>query len=350
MRNPNGYGTVYKLSGNRRKPYIARITKGWEVDTETGKKKQVFVTVGYYQDRSAALQALADYNISPYDINVGQKTFAEVFELWKAKTAPTISENSMRIINSTFKQCVAIHNIRICDIRQRHLQDVLDDCATKYTYATVHKIQGLFYRIFRWCVDNDYLKKSYAENLRNPVKSTETTREAFSTEEIKYLWDNVSQNEYIKVVLILIYSGLRINELLNLKIEDIEIDNQVFFVRKSKTESGIRKVPIADKVLPFWKEFIDKSKCEYAITTVEGERFQYSNFAKRYYTPLMQNLGLTHNIHETRHTCITQMISNGASESVVKWIVGHKSIMSLTERVYTHMDNKTLLAAVNLIP
>ena len=42
MRLPNGYGTVYKLSGKRRNPWIARVTKGWTITADTGKKKQEY--------------------------------------------------------------------------------------------------------------------------------------------------------------------------------------------------------------------------------------------------------------------------------------------------------------------
>ncbi len=38
MKLANGVGTVYKLSGNRRNPYIVRKTVGWDIDTETGKR------------------------------------------------------------------------------------------------------------------------------------------------------------------------------------------------------------------------------------------------------------------------------------------------------------------------
>ena len=42
MKLPNGFGTVYKLSGNRRNPYVAKKTKGWEIDPKTGKSKQLY--------------------------------------------------------------------------------------------------------------------------------------------------------------------------------------------------------------------------------------------------------------------------------------------------------------------
>ena len=61
MKLPNGYGTVYKLSGKRRNPWIARKTTGWEIDPKTGKAKQRYVTIGYYPTRKDALNALAEF-------------------------------------------------------------------------------------------------------------------------------------------------------------------------------------------------------------------------------------------------------------------------------------------------
>ena len=57
MKNPNGYGSIYKLSGKRRKPYIVRRTIGWSDDG-----KQLYQTIGYYETRPLAMNALAEYN------------------------------------------------------------------------------------------------------------------------------------------------------------------------------------------------------------------------------------------------------------------------------------------------
>ena len=68
MRLPNGYGSVYKLSGkNRRKPYIARRTIGWD---DNG--KQLYATIGYYRTKAEALQALAAFNDNPYDLQMSK--------------------------------------------------------------------------------------------------------------------------------------------------------------------------------------------------------------------------------------------------------------------------------------
>lgn len=74
MKLPNGFGTVYKLSGNRRNPYVAKKTKGWENDPKTGKSKQLYTVVGYYPTRKEALTALAEFNANPYDVNATIET------------------------------------------------------------------------------------------------------------------------------------------------------------------------------------------------------------------------------------------------------------------------------------
>ena len=66
MKLPNGFGSVYKLSGNRRNPYVAKKTKGWDIDPKTGKAKQLYITVGYYPTRKEALTALADLNVHSF--------------------------------------------------------------------------------------------------------------------------------------------------------------------------------------------------------------------------------------------------------------------------------------------
>ena len=55
---------------------------------------------------------------------------------------------------------------------------------------------------------------------------------------------------------IMIYSGVRIGELLDLEKKDIHLDERWFYVKESKTEAGIREVPIAEKIVPFFEYWI----------------------------------------------------------------------------------------------
>ena len=96
MKMANGMGTVYKLSGKRRNPWIARKTKGWEINEQTGKAKQLYITIGYYSSRSDALAALINYNENPYDIDSKSITFAEVYERWSKVHFETIVRSAQR--------------------------------------------------------------------------------------------------------------------------------------------------------------------------------------------------------------------------------------------------------------
>ena len=64
----------------------------------------------------------------------------------------------------------------------------------------------------------------------------------------------------------LLYNGVRISELLDLKKENVHLEEQYFDVISSKTDNGIRTVPIADKVLPFYKSWYESNdKSEYLL-------------------------------------------------------------------------------------
>ncbi len=87
----------------------------------------------------------------------------------------------------------------------------------------------------------------------------------------------------------LLYNGVRISEFLDLKKEHVHLDEQYFDVIRSKTENGIRKVPIANKVLPYYKAwFEDNQECKYLIHTPDGKHFQYRNYYDSYFQPLIE--------------------------------------------------------------
>ena len=112
----------------------------------------------------------------------------------------------------------------------------------------------LFGQLYDYAMKNDICNKNYSEFVditkyknRNPNKMD---RNKFTKENIECFW-NQKDDKYYQIVLMLIYTGVRISELLDLKKENVFLGEQYFDVLISKTENGIRKVPIADKILPF---------------------------------------------------------------------------------------------------
>ena len=63
----------------------------------------------------------------------------------------------------------------------------------------------------------------------------------------------------------------------------------------------------------------------------------------------MEQLGMTQTPHCCRHTCISLLAEAEVDQTTIKKIVGHAGAMTLTERVYTHLDIEKLIEAVNRI-
>ena len=85
------------------------------------------------------------------------------------------------------------------------------------------------------------------------VRQQSLVYQAALTRHLHFLLWELKDDPFYQTVLMLIYNGCRLSELLDLEKKNVHLEEQYFDVILSKTENGIRKVPIADKVLPFYK-------------------------------------------------------------------------------------------------
>ena len=363
MKLPNGFGNISKLSGNRRKPWRVRKTDGWEI--VDGKLKQKFITVGYYESQPEALIALAEFNKDPFDLGLSTITVAEVYERWSEKKFKDISESNAKGYEAAYKLCDKIENMRFVDLKIDHIQKIVDESG-KYK-PTLKKFRSLMKGMFEYAVIHGIISKD-----RNIIEYLDISqsgnpnalkREPFTKNEIDRLWNVVDTNEYISVILIMIYSGLRIDELLDLKKENVNVTERYFDVIKSKTESGIRLAPISHKILPFVEYWMNKNDCEYLISTPEADQMIYRNYYDTYWKPLMiqMNMGKHvhkegrkkpvydgHRPHDTRHTCVSLMTAAKVDERFIQKIVGHKG-QNVTTQVYTHLEIQELINEIDKI-
>lgn len=350
MKLPNGFGSVYKLSGNRRKPYVAKKTKGWDINPDTGKAKQLYITVGYYATRKEALTALAEFNANPYDVNVAKVTFSDVYERWSDEHFPTVSESNVKGYKASWKLCDKIASMHFVDVKLDHLQMVVDESG-KNT-PTLRKLKVMLGLMYKYAVIHEIIPKerNMVEylNIKNAGNPNSLNREPFSKAEVSRIWEAKDGNTYYTVILMLIYSGCRVSELLDLKKEDINLEERYFNVVAAKTAAGIRTVPIAEKVYPFFEYWYNLNDCEYLLSTPEGEHFKYRNYYDSYWKPLLNAVGMKHRPHDTRHTCVSLLTVAGVSDKVIKKIVGHKG-QGVTEVVYTHFEIEELIDAINKI-
>ena len=338
------------MSGKRRRPYVVKKTVGWHYDEAKDKMIQDQMTIGYAATRAEGLQMLAEYNNNPFDLKASKVTFQEVYERWSKEKFPTISHSNVKGYEASYKVCESLYRKVFRDMKLVDLQTVVDTCGKNF--PTLKKLKSLFNQLYEYAMKNDICSKDYSEFVdivkykdKNPDKRDHNK---FTKEEIERLWTLV-EDPYYQIVLMLIYNGCRISEFLDLKKEDVYLDEQYFDVIASKTENGLRKVPIADKLLPFYKAWFEGSACEYLLHTPDQKHFDYRNYFDSYFTPLMEQLGFDHTPHDTRHTCISLLTEADVNPTSIKKIVGHSGAMTLTERVYTHLDIQILVDAINKI-
>lgn len=91
MRLPNGYGSIIKLSGKRRKPFAARVTIGYK---ENG--SQIYKYIGYFEKRQEALKYLTAYNEKPYLLDNKDLTFNDVYNAWSKRKYENITPRTAK--------------------------------------------------------------------------------------------------------------------------------------------------------------------------------------------------------------------------------------------------------------
>lgn len=345
MRLPNGFGSVYKLSGNRRNPWCARKTTGWKDNGQP-----IYHFIGYYPTRQEALTALVEYNKDPYDLHLATITFDELFDKWSEAHFQKIKPNSTKGYLSVYRCCDAIGKMRVVDIKLDHLQRVVDDSG-KNT-PTLKNLKNLFGLMWDYAVMHEIVTQDKREMIRyldisKPGNPDKRNRRPFSHNQIDDLWNRKDDNIYITVILIMIYSGVRISELLELTRDNVHLDERWFYVKGAKTAAGVREVPIAERIVPFMEYWLSRS-CDTLICSVNDTPIQYHTFLDAYWNPVMDLLLMDHKPHDTRHTCISLLTEAGVDQRIIRKIVGHKG-QGVTESVYTHLELPIKLEAINKI-
>ena len=333
MRLPNGYGTVYKLSGKRRNPYVARITTGWD-----NMGKQQYLTLGYYETKQDGLNALAEYHKEPSLFNARSLTLEDIYNMWWKQKESTISNSTIIAYNSAWKNCKELHKEPFSDIRLVHLQNCMDKLGDKYGAKV--DLKALWSQIWDYAISNDLANRKYTSYLNLGKHVIKTQHRPFTYEEISKLWENLDRMEYIDVVLIFIYTGFRPTELLEITRDNVNLE-EGYLKGGIKTKAGKdRIVPIHSKIRPLVKKWYNKGS-DYLITNSQNKKMLYRNWKDEKFGKIMEQLEMKHLPHDTRHTFATLGDDANMNKLCIKRIMGHAS-KDITDKVYTHKDIEQL--------
>lgn len=321
LKRANGTGTVYKLSGRRKRPWVASKAR---------------VVIGYYETKTEALQALE--RVSEQTItDKYNMTFAEVYDAWSKERFSKIKEGAQRQHKASYKAFSALHNRKFRSLRASDFQPVLD--AHKDTPETLKKYRQLINQMSDWAMREDITTKNYVKYVELASKPKKA-RDKFTDEEYQKIKDDSS--ETAKIVVMMLSTGVRPNELFKLELKDY---HETYIITGSKTEAGMnRTIPINPDGREAFKYFADRATDSLLLSGYEGNKL-VSNFRKRDYTRLLERLGIPYKVPYTaRHTYGSRSVKGGMAPENLKQIMGHTDYTT-TVNNYISADIDELIAA-----
>lgn len=333
LRLPNNYGGVVYLGERRRRPYGARITIGWSSDN-----KQKYKYLGYFEKKEDALSCLADYYKNPYDPTARKTPLGEIYKEWSEKHEEKVSTASMNVYKNAYKKIERYSNTPLTELRASHFQTIIDD----EVYSSARMIKILVGLLFSHAMKKEIVDKNIGELLELPKKTKKNTKTPFTIEEIKLI-ESKEGELHADMLIVLLYTGMRISELFQLETANIDFENRLM-TGGLKTEAGTdRTIPIHKRIIALMKR---RKGEKYLFQTPRGKHYLYSNEGLKL-NRYMKALGLNHTIHETRHTFVSQADRLPINKTTLKRIVGH-STKDITEQVYTHKDKEDLIEAIDI--
>ncbi len=334
-RNPNGYGCVTKLSGNRSRPWCVKVT----IYDEEGHAKQV--PVGYAETEEQANILLAQYNNNPWNIDRNKVTLVELYNRWVEFKLPKLSPSLQKALKTAFKHCAKYYGVKYRNLRAYQMQDCIDNCGCGYSTQGV--IKNLWGHLDRFAFECDIIDKMYS-TLTTTTPIPETSRTPFTDADIESLW-KIKDEPWVNTVLIYLYTGFRLNELRCMKTEQVNMKEK-YFQGGLKSASGKgRIVPIHPRIEPFVKELIEEGNTY--LFNYQGKQISESQYYV-FWKEVMKKINVSKTPHEARHTFETRLDNANANRKCIDMLMGHKS-KDVGNRVYNHKTVEQLRDTINLL-
>ncbi len=338
MRRANGSGAICRLKGNRRKPYAVRVS--YPHPTNEGKYKQRYLA---YFHTSAEAQAYLE-KLNCGQIKAGGYTLGDVWEDYtRSRRFTELSKSAQNVHRGAWNRLSALADRPIDAIRRPELQRVIDDALEGgLAPSSAEKIKILMGLLFKRALMDDLISKDPTLGLELPKIKPVVEKDVIPQPVVAQLWTRKDE-PYVQITLVLIYTGWRISELLELTPEAYHTEPVPHLIGGKKTDAGInRPVPVHPAIQPFVES--RASSCKERIFEDVGS---YTVVLDRFKKILRQYGVEKATPHWCRYTLTSMLEMAGANRLATDRITGH-SDRGMTDH-YTKMTVEYLYSQMCLI-
>ena len=261
----------------------------------------------------------------------------------------------------------ALGDYRLADISVMELQKFISQMLTNGNHKTGKGLSANFVNTVISVLQNSLktahligITPEYVANKIKRPKTVEKQVECFSVAEQKKIEQYVLYCKKDKMfgVVLCLYTGLRIGELLALTWSDIDFGKGLLFVSKTchdthdgqnhtriidspKTVNSRRVIPLPKQILPLLKNLKKRSNCEYIIA--DGDKPVFVRSYQRTFELLLKKLGIAHKgFHSLRHTFATRALECGMDVKTLSELLGHKNAtVTLNRYAHSLLEHKT---------
>lgn len=259
---------------------------------------------------------------------------------------------------------------------QSYLQEKLDDVTVLSRFSFVrykehlmkegYAISTINKKINSLKVYNDFLRtkgvitESFIQLKRDRIKiaaGSEDDVEALSEEQVEHLLFYVEKRNKVSarnklIVYLLLYTGVRVSELVGIKIADVDfLTSQLTVIGKGGKR---REIGLRQDVLQLIRDYVKEERSEsnfpqsdYLLVSQRAEKM-HRDAARDWLAKISKELGFKLHPHLFRHTFCTRLLKKGVDLTTVSKLAGHSTV-SMTARFYIQTTKQEKMDAVNLL-
>lgn len=347
-KNANGEGSITYVKG-RKSPWWARLPAEYDING-----KEYRATVGFYKSREDADNALNRY------LNIDDiKTFKEIFESYKQTNSfKELSKKTKDRYNDAFLSYKPLWNKDIILIKTKDLQACINrkelegyyvtikgkKVHKKYSKSSLERLKHVASKIYTHAMKYELVDKDRAYYLEVGGIVNIKEKNIFYAKDIEKLFANIKNYPDCRHVLMMIFTGMRTSEYLNLKVENFDLENDLIKNFGIKTKAGRNRIMfLHESIRNIAKELVNQSTTGYIVENIHlnsqnpiPTHPSDHTFRKKIFNEALNTIGLSPDDYtpiNCRYTFATIAHMSGITDEALMKLMGHTSI-TITSKSY----------------